>query len=47
VIFHGRHEIVWVIPNFWTVVYVNNNKAKTSVWTPQISKQEEQQKDLK
>jgi len=22
VIFHGRHKIVWVIPNFWTVVYI-------------------------
>jgi len=20
--FHGRHEIVWMTPNFWTVVYI-------------------------
>jgi len=20
--FHGKHKILWVIPNFWTVVYI-------------------------
>jgi len=26
--FHGRHEIVWMTPNFWTVVYINAKKYR-------------------
>ena len=35
--FHGKHEIVWVTPNFWTVVYLQksleNNKDQVCMNT--------------
>ena len=30
--FHGKYEIVWVTPNFWTVVYIRKNNGEYSFW---------------
>jgi len=29
--FHGRHEIVWMTPNFWTVVYISTIEVSISI----------------